>query len=298
MRRMLYLTLGLLTVAACESTTDEADATLEGPSQTETIEIPESTSSTAFEDVMTYARAERLHERPTGEIMQAVGLQFMGRPYVTGILDQSAEETLVCRLDGFDCVTFVETALAMARGISEQDYSYGQFQDHVRDQRYRGGEMGDYCSRLHYFTDWIADNERRGTVENITQDLGGVRLDKNINFMGTHRSSYARLVEDDSMYACIQEMEQALQDLELYYIPENRIRSVYDQLQAGDIIATATDIEGLDVTHTGLVHDNGDGTMGFLHASTSGGVKVSPDLQEYLEGNDSQIGIIVARPKG
>ena len=72
---------------------------------------------------------------------------------------------------------------------------------------------------------------------------------------------------------------------------------MYDRLQAGDIVATATHIDGLDVTHTGLVYDNGDGTRGLLHASTSGGVKVSPDLQSYVQGVDSQIGIIVARPQ-
>jgi hypothetical protein len=84
--------------------------------------------------------------------------------------------------------------------------------------------------------------------------------------------------------------------MELFYIPQERIVEAYAELEPGDIIATATHIKGLDVTHTGLVYDNSDGTRGLLHASTSGGVKVSPDLQSYVQGVDATIGIIVARP--
>jgi hypothetical protein len=73
--------------------------------------------------------------------------------------------------------------------------------------------------------------------------------------------------------------------------------AVYDRLNAGDIIALVTNIEGLDVTHTGLVYDDGNGGKGLLHASTSGGVIVSPDLQRYVTNNRRQIGILVARPQ-
>lgn len=249
-----------------------------------------------FEEVMAFARAERLYERPIGEVMVAVGERFKGRPYAAGLLDEPAEEQLICSLSGFDCVTFVETTLAMARAIRQQDYAYDTFARNVRDTRYRGGEMGGYCSRMHYFTEWVADNAARGTVRDVTQEVGGVPLDKTLDFMTTHRESYPRFAEDDSVYQCIRDMEAGLAGMELYYVPKDRIRSVYGRLRAGDIIATATNIAGLDVTHTGLVYDNGDGTRGFLHASTSGGVKLSPDLQAYMQNVRQQIGIIVARP--
>ncbi|HEX7069172.1 MAG TPA: N-acetylmuramoyl-L-alanine amidase-like domain-containing protein [Rhodothermales bacterium] len=257
---------------------------------------PDSLTQRLFDDVMEQARAENLHQRPIGEMMQEIGLQFRAKPYLTGVLDAGGEETLVCRLDGFDCVTFLESALALARTIRSGEYSWDAYALTMRDQRYRGGEMEGYCSRLHYFSDWIADNERRGNVRDITRELGGVPLEKDLNFMSTHRESYPRFATNDSLYQCIIEMEADLRDRELYYIPEDRIASVYDRLQAGDIIATATNIDGLDVTHTGLVYEHGDGRIGLLHASTSGGVKVSPDLQSYVQDNRSQIGIVVARP--
>lgn len=253
-------------------------------------------SDPRFTEVMAWAATQQLHTRSLGQVMQDLGTRFLQTPYVAGILDAPPEETLVARFDGFDCVLLVETLLAMAQGVVAEDYSWETYLRNLEHLRYRGGTLHGYCSRLHYFSEWILENEQHGRVQNLTRDLGGIRLEKTLNFMSTHRSSYPRFATNDSLFAGIRAMEAELADLELYYLPEDRVRQVYDRLQAGDIIATATDLAGLDVTHTGIVFDNGDGTRGFLHASTTGGVKVSPDLQAYLEGNKVQIGIIVARP--
>jgi hypothetical protein len=245
---------------------------------------------------MSYARENRLDEAPIGAVMVSLGQRFSRSPYAAGMLDEPDKETLICRLDAFDCVTFVEATLAMARAVKSNDYAYTTYADLIREQRYRGGRMEGYCSRLHYFTDWIADNERRENVEDISEAIGGEPFEKEISFMSEHRASYPRFAENDSLYQCIQDAERRLRGRELFYIPQERIARAYDDLIAGDIIATATHIEGLDVTHTGLVYDNGDGTRGLLHASTNGGVKVSPDLQSYVQGVNATIGIIVARP--
>ncbi len=282
------------TVAGCQS--DPAQ------SQSRTVasvDVPDPDSVTAarFDSVMAFAKAHDLHTEPLGRIMQTIGVRFRGTPYVAFPLDQTSEEQLVCRLDGFDCFTFVEAMLAMARGIKAQDYSYAGYAERTRVQRYRAGEPMGYCARLHYFSDWIAENEERGFLRNITEELGGVRLDKQLDFMSTHRASYPRFAENDSLLACIRDMEAALTDLAIYHIPQDRIEAVYDQLRPGDIIAISTNIEGLDVAHTGLVYKGADGSTGLLHASSaSGQVKVSPDLQAYVQSIDHEIGIVVARP--
>jgi cell wall-associated NlpC family hydrolase len=247
---------------------------------------------------MEFARNNNLHERPIGEILQELGVQYLGLPYLTGPLDGFGREVLVCRLDGFDCFTFLEAVLAAARGVAVQDYSYESYVERTREQRYRDGVMTDYCSRLHYYTEWISDNEEKGLVNNITPDIGGIRLDKEYSFMSEHRESYPRLAENDSMYQCISQVEDQLnRTLEYFYIPQDSIHVAYDKMLAGDLIATSTDIEGLDVTHTGMVYRGDDGSTGLLHASTSGGVKISPDLEEYVQGVKSQTGIIVARAR-
>ena len=283
----------LLFTGSCSATPKTAR-----PADTPTFHVvdPDSATKRLFNDVMAFARAERLHERSFGDIMQAVGMQFLRTPYVAGMLDEPEHETLVVDLTGFDCVLYVEAVLALARGIAVEDYTYETFARHIHEQRYRDGTMNGYCSRLHYFSEWIADNEARGAVRNITQALGGKKLDKRLTFMSEHRQSYPHFATNDSLFRGIQTMERDLAGLELFHIPQNAIHTVYSRLQPGDIIATSTHIKGLDVTHTGLAFDRKDGGIGFLHASTSGGVKVSPDLQDYIQNNKVQVGIVVARP--
>ncbi|PQJ36303.1 hypothetical protein BSZ35_05275 [Salinibacter sp. 10B] len=261
---------------------------------------PDSATAAQFASVMQHAMAHRSEVESVGALMQEIGLQFRGRPYIAGTLDEPATETLVVRLDGFDCVTFVETALAMARGAMAGDSTYAGFARRLAEQRYRNGRMQGYCSRLHYFTEWLADNEDRGIVERIDDDLGGRRMTDTLDFMSTHRSDYEKFATNDSLYACVQKMEQEVQarqqERPVHFVPQDSIRAVYDQLRAGDIVALATSIQGLDVTHTGLVYAHEDGGRGLLHASLSDGVVVSPDLQRYVQKIDHQIGIVVARP--
>lgn len=296
--RFLTLILCLTFFAACEEPEPSPSAPTEPPVEEalDASDLPDSSATAQrYSDLMAYAREENLHERPIGEILQELGLQFRGRPYLVGPLDGFGQEVLVCRLDGFDCFTFLEAMLAAARGVAVQDYSVESYYDRTRQQRYRNGEMGGYCSRLHYYTEWIYDNEQKGIVENVTEEVGGEPREKQFGFMTANREEYPAL-EADSTFQCIQQVENRLNDvIDHFYIPQDRISESYDQLQAGDLIATTTDIEGLDVTHTGMVYKGEDGSTGLLHASTQGGVKISPDLQEYVQSVGVTNGIMVAR---
>ena len=248
-----------------------------------------------FGQIRDAAAAEAIAAKPFGEIVQWVGEQLIGRPYAAGLLDAPETETLVVDLRQFDCVLYVENVIALAQSIALGETDYEAYARRVERLRYREGTMSGYCSRLHYFTEWIHDNDARGAIRNITQQVGGESFDKQIDFMSEHRGSYPKLVSDET-YACIVDMEQDLRSVELFYIPQSRIAEAYGRLQPGDVIATATSIGGLDVTHTGFVHKTDAGT-GFMHASlSSNAVKVSPDLQDYVQGINSQIGVVVARP--
>src|ERR687885_398025 len=265
--------------------------------QTPRQDIPQTEEVEPFQRVIKEAIARKMHEKPMGEIMQAIAEQFLGTAYKADLLDQSKEETLVITLKQFDCVLFVESVLAIARGVAVQDYSYQTFVNHLRDQRYENGQMNGYCSRLHYFSAWINDNQKRGTVQNIAGDLGGVPLNKkNLNYMSTHWKTSPQPVRNDANYQCLVEMEAHLDGVNINYIPTHQIRRVYSQLQPGDIVAVATDIAGLDVTHTGLVYRHPDGNMGFIHASPAGRVTISRDLQRYVGHVEHASGILVARP--
>jgi cell wall-associated NlpC family hydrolase len=261
----------------------------------ETVAQPEDIAR--FEKVVQYAKQQNLHDRSIGEIVQAIADNFLGKPYAAGLLDKSGEEKLLITLNKFDCVLFVETVLAIARGVALQDYDYQNFVNRIEEQRYLNGKINGYCSRLHYFSDWINDNQKRQTVENITAELGGVPLNKTLNFMSQHRSSYPQMVKEEATYQCIVSQEAELAKTTINYIPTNQIKTLYSQLKPGDIVAVATDVKGLDVTHTGLVYRNADGNMGLIHASPAGEVTVAYDLHRYISRVESAIGIVVARAK-
>lgn len=255
-------------------------------------------SMNRFERVMQYANEQKLSDRPMGEIIQAISKQFLGAQYKANLLDQSKEETLFISFDKFDCVLFVETVLAIARGVAIQDYSYQTFTNHLIDQRYRDGQLNGYCSRLHYFSEWITDNQKRTTVNNITQTIGGsTLLNKKLNFISNNRRNYLQLVSNEPNYQCIVAMEKNLDGLPINYIPRNQVRKIYNQLQPGDIVGVATSIPGLDVTHIGLVYKTQNGNLGLIHASPNGIVRISQDLQIYVANVPNSIGIIVARPE-
>ncbi len=250
----------------------------------------------AFASLMAFARRETLDARPIGEIATAIGMQLRGVPYVAGVLDAPTEETLLAPLDRFDCVLFVESVLALARSVQDGDATYDGYLARVEQQRYRGGEMHGYASRLHYFADWIHDNATRGLVDDVTREVGGVDYGKRFTFMTANRSRYPRLA-DRATFEAIAASERGLADLDMAYLPKNRVRAATASMQPGDILATTTDIDGLDVTHVGFAYDSGRGTIGFLHASPGRGVVAAPDLAAYLAGNPRQTGLFVARPR-
>lgn len=251
-----------------------------------------------FQQIIQNSINNQLSSKSIGEIMQIVAENFLGAKYKAGLLDRSNQETLIISLKEFDCLLFVETVLAISRSIALQEYSYQDFEKNIVNQRYWNGNLNGYCSRLHYFSEWIFDNQRRKNLEDISISIGGISQIKRLDFMSKHRNRYPRLSKDDTNYQCIVEMEATLanQSIPTNYIPKKKIRNIYNQLKPGDIIGITTNISGLDVTHTGLVYYNSDNVVGLIHASPIGKVTIAPDLHNYVNRIQNSTGIIVARP--
>jgi len=248
-----------------------------------------------FEVLIAQAKTINLSRESMSEIIAVLAQKFLGAKYQANLLDKSTDEKLVITLDSFDCIIYVETVLALARQISLNDYKFSTFADNLVNERYLNGEINGYCSRLHYFSDWLEDNQRRRIIDNITGNLGGIPLTKTLNFMTSNRDKYPQL-SDDNNYQCILTREKQVNQLPKFYIPTQNIKKVYNKIQAGDIIAIATAIPGLDVTHTGLAIRNADGSIGIIHASPGGEVVIAKDLKTYAAKIDQAIGIMVARP--
>lgn len=250
-----------------------------------------------FEDRMAWARAERLDTLPVPEIMARLGRTFVGEPYSPNSLDVPGPERLVLNLRELDCVTYVENMLAMARMIRAGRYDFETFQGELARIRYRDGEVG-YPTRLHYFSDWIADNERLGLVVDITRELGGEVETEPIDFMTSNPEAYRQL-SDLENYEAIRDVERMLSGRTRYVIPQDRIADVESQIRDGDIIAATSSIEGLDVAHTGIAIWV-DGRLHLMHAPLVGrDVEISElPLAERIPRIRGQNGIMVARPTG
>lgn len=239
-----------------------------------------------------------LLEADFGKTMVAIGKTFMGTPYVAKTLEIGETESLVVNLHGLDCTTYLENILAFSALLRDGKSDFHSFTKQLETIRYKDGRLDGYGSRLHYFTEWIRNNEEKRLLKDITNDVGGVEIKKDINFMGTHRELYPFL-KDDANFEKIQATEKELAKETFCYLPQDQVEANEHLIQTGDIIALATSINGLDVTHTGIATREKDGRIHLLHAST-GSMKVEVSklpLADYLKGVKKNIGILVARPQ-
>jgi len=252
--------------------------------------------SIIFVRTMAWAGQENLATEPIGEIIARVAERFVGAPYVPNTLDLEGDERLIVNLRTFDCVTLVESTLAIARLIRAGSDSYADFRRELQQVRYREGVLNGYVSRLHYFSDWIADNEQRGLMRDVTADIGGVREDERIDFMSRNAGSYRQL-SDPAVLASVREMEARVTQRVRHVVPQNRIAEVASAIRNGDIIAATSSIEGLDVAHTGFAFWR-DGRLHLLHAPLVGTVVEISErpLAERILRIGTQDGIMVARP--
>lgn len=242
---------------------------------------------------------------PLGRAVARVGELALGAPYAANTLEaylaaggSPGAEPLTLHLLRFDCVSLVEAALAVARtAAAGPDAGWERFAAEIERMRYRGGARRGYASRLHYFSEWIADGARRGLVRDVGPSLGARPDARPLRFMTEHRASYAALA-DDASFAAVAAHERRLDASPRNLVARARIPEIQDQLQTGDVLAFATPVAGLDVTHTGLAYRSADGVMRVLHAPLSGGVvQVSPGtVADYVNGLRSATGILAARP--
>lgn len=239
----------------------------------------------------------QLRDMPIQDIAIEVGTRFLGTTYQAKTLEVPGEEKLVVYLEGLDCTTFLENVVVLSRLVRIDQCEMEDFIIELERIRYRDGELSGYDSRLHYFTEWIANNEEKGIVEDVTEQVGGEVYDKKIDFMSTHRSAYPALA-DEAFYETIIEVEGELNKKQRHFIPKEKLASLEANIQNGDLIAITTSIGGLDVSHTGMaIRENG--RIHLLHASSnSNKVEVSTKpLADYLMGNKRQSGVMVCRLK-
>jgi hypothetical protein len=233
-------------------------------------------------------------ERPSGELVVEVGGLFLGTPYAAGTLDRKRPEELIVNLRAFDCVTFVENAIVLAGLIRTGKTDFGDYAAALEKIRYRGGRRNGYPSRLHYFSDWLYDNGRRGIVREITRELGGTPFRKGLHALTDRRQEIPPL-RDAAAFRRMRRVEAACSRRTLHQIPKSGLRD-FRRIENGDIVAIATDTDGIDVSHAGIAV-RGTRGLHLLHASSVSGEVVlsSETLYRYLISCRSRTGILVGR---
>lgn len=224
------------------------------------------------------------------------GTQLLGTPYRAGGLDNGTHEQLVTSVDSFDCVTLVEHVLSTCLLEHQILSSQKLYADYLRNIRYRNGMIAGYASRLHYFSEWIAQQEQYGYLTNISKSAGGIAFKKEIFYMTRHQISYPGM-KDSAVRNDILKIENRLSEEVSFYVPANNIKKALQFIQAGDIIAITSNRPGLDVEHTGIAIIK-QGLIHLLHASSKDGkVTVSRQpLSAFVASRKYYSGIIILRP--
>ena len=197
---------------------------------------------------------------------EAISAALLGAPYVAhGLVGSATEpEALVAPLDGFDCVTYVESVLALARA----DGPAG-FVEELRALRYAGGRA-EWKRRNHYMTGWVRRNA--AAVRAVAPGALGKRVEKRL-------SAVPGLPPERARFAVV---------------PKARLRAFLPRLANGDVLLFASTKAGLDVFHCGFLV-LAAGTLRLRHASRSAGRVVEEDLSRFLAAN-RMAGLVAARP--
>ncbi|MGF7216289.1 hypothetical protein GGR92_002454 [Spirosoma lacussanchae] len=232
-----------------------------------------------------------------------VGKQLIGKPYVANTLDLNATEQLVVNVDAFDCTTYLETVLALSLARFELSAKATpaqlerSFQQYLTQLRYRNGRIDGYASRLHYFSDWLRDNERKGLLTDVSRELpGAMSVAKPVSYMTTATYRYPAL-RDPAVYRQVALTEAELNQQSFAFIPKKIIRQAESQLREGDIVMLTAARPGLDMKHVGLAVRQPNGRIHLLHASSEQGqvMITTQPLSDYVLYHKRLSGIRVAR---
>ncbi|MGF1717779.1 DUF1460 domain-containing protein [Photobacterium chitinilyticum] len=228
-----------------------------------------------FDEVSLISELKNNSSKDTGASIKAISSLFLGIPYYVGRLIGSnvEKEKLVVDLGKLDCFTYLDYVESFRRSKV-----INEFFENLIQIRYFDGDI-DYLSRKHFFSDWVSGN--KPNVNDVTSQVSTVTVSvtKSLNQKSDGETYIPGL---------------AVKQRSITYIPSNAVdNSVLSLLQDGDYIGIYTNIDGLDVTHTGIFIRGSNGPV-LRHASSSSKNKKVMD-SKFMEYIKSKPGILVYR---
>jgi hypothetical protein len=216
--------------------------------------------------------------KDVGKQIDFLSRKFLDLDYLESTLigDINIPEVLVINLEGVDCFTFLDYIEAM-----RLSGSFYEFKINLRKVRYKSGIVA-FENRNHFFTDWLEFNS--DFIDDITEKIGAektIRVQKTLN----------QKKDRTHFLPGIQTVKR-----EIKYIPSESIDdSVLSKLRTGDYVGIYSKVNGLDVSHVGIIVKDGDNIY-LRHASSQKEHRkvVDQDFKKYIVGKP---GIIVLRTK-
>ena len=200
--------------------------------------------------------------------LSAASAYFIDTPYESNTLIGSATEPekYVVKLNGFDCVTYVEVVLALALSSSIDD-----FYEILRKIRYKSGSVS-WEARNHYMSDWIERNKIEGFCGNIETGNDSIEVTRKLSIIDSYPDKTKSI----------------------NFIPFEKILNGNFKLSSGQLILFGTTQDNLDVTHCGLIFENDRGPI-LRHASKSKQQVVEEPLEDFIKKFGSSPGAIVCK---
>jgi hypothetical protein len=202
--------------------------------------------------------------------IEALSGRFIGYPYQPDPLIGSADraEVFTASLERFDCVTYVETIVALARASN-----FDQFADSLRRIRYDGGRI-EWRWRNHYIASWIRNNLREQILKSIAlRAVPTVANERVLNVVDGLPAQRARMK----------------------WVAKRAFPRLEPHLNTGDLIFFVSTRKHLDVFHAGIIKRDGNALL-MRHASRSRGGVVEEKLGDFLKEN-RMAGVMVVRPR-
>lgn len=230
-------------------------------------------------------QADALARVPAGARRAVLASEwFLGAPYVLSPLGEGSapDPDPRFRLDAFDCVTLVETAVAFANAGSAAEAARL-----LDDIRYDGPP--DFDHRNHYLeAQWLPANLRKGWIAEATREIAGPlavttgkRLDAD-TWRAAERAGY--------VLPALSRDRRPVGDFRLDLVPLARVAEISRRIPPGTILLVVREDRPrrpYRVTHLGIVVAGSDGSRWLRHASDVPGVLRVRDerLDRFLSRN-------------
>jgi hypothetical protein len=225
---------------------------------------------------------------------------FSQVPYGGGAAGCGVAQTLI-NVERMDCMTLVENvwALALTRHIAssmevqpDDDTLFALYVQNLNAIRYYEGKNERNEDRIQYLSSAFIQLEKAGVLENPLQGKGEA-LQKRIHYVSTNKAKFGGFKD----WAFLAAKEAEMSQYTYYHYRTSEINKYLADARNGDFVGLLTTVNGLDVSHCGILSHDGK-SIKMTHASSvKKQVVIEQDLQAYLSARTTIHGIIVYRPR-